>query len=79
MELNKIKMVAVTAVATGALALVGCGGEGGSVDAQAEETLSAEEEAALVEDYEIEAIENINETNAEAEAEKLAQEIDADQ
>ncbi|MBN2714315.1 MAG: hypothetical protein JXX14_00595 [Deltaproteobacteria bacterium] len=71
-----VKNLTAGALVCVALLIGGCGAE---APVDADETLSADESAALEEEYTIEAIETIDENNAEAELQKLTQEIEADQ
>ena len=64
-------------------AVVACGGERPAESPSEEkeavsEALTQEEESALKDEFELEALEAIDATNAKAEAEKLAAEIEAD-
>ena len=61
----------------------GCGGEKSASDEAVsfskEVALTETESAAIEEEYSLEALETIDETNAESELKKLTAEIDADQ
>ena len=74
--MNRIlKNVIAATLLCGPLSICGCGAE---APAETEPVLTGEEAAALEEEYTIEAIETIDETNAEAELQKLTREIEAD-
>ncbi|MBN2525002.1 MAG: hypothetical protein JXR76_01325 [Deltaproteobacteria bacterium] len=64
-----------------AVVIGGCGGEASVSDADPEaneDVLTVEESAAIEESYALEALETIDENNAESELEKLTAEIEAD-